>query len=63
MNKLYIYIITFFTLAFPGYNIGDTINDEDLNTAFDTCFGNIETVTFGSYENSSVIWLNLAATW
>ena len=62
MNKN-IYIIIFFTLVFAGYNIGDTISDEDLNTIFPVCFGDMESVTFGDYMNNSVIWLNLSASW
>ena len=62
MNKI-LYITIFITIAFSGYNIGDTISDEDLNTTFNTCFGDIETVTFGDYQNNSVIWLNLSASW
>ena len=62
MNKI-LYITIFITIAFSGYNIGDTISDEDLNTSFDTCFGDIESVTFGDYENNSVIRLNLSASW
>ena len=62
MNNI-LYITIFFTIAFSDYNIGDTISDEDLNTSFDTCFGDIESVTFGNYKNNSVIWLNLSASW
>ena len=61
MNKL-IYILLV-SLMFSNYDVGDTISEEHLNMTFDTCFGDIESVTFGDYENNSVIWLNLSASW
>ena len=51
------------SFIFPQYNVGDTINEEHLSMTFDTCFGDISEVTFGDYQNSSVIWLNFGATW
>jgi len=62
MNKL-IYIGFFLSVLSSTYNVGDTISEEHLNMEFDTCFGDIESVTFGDYENNSVIWLNLSASW
>jgi len=64
MNKL-IYITLFISciLSQSQYNVGDTINEEHLSMTFDTCFGDISEVTFGDYQNSSVIWLNFGATW
>ena len=62
MNKT-LYIIIFFSMVFSTYDIGDTISQEHLDMTFDTCFGDISQVTFGDYQNSSVIWLNFAATW
>ena len=59
-------IILFFMLSsfiFPQYNIGDTISEEHLNMEFDTCFGDLETISFGDYQSNSVIWLNLSASW
>ena len=61
MNKI-LYITIFITIAFSGYNIGDTISEDHLDDEFDTCFGDWEG-TFGAYKNNSVIWLNLSASW
>ena len=61
--KNLLYTIIFFATAFSGYSIGDTISQNDLDETFDICFGDIETVTFGNYQNNSVIWLNLSASW
>ena len=62
MNKLF-YIIFFLSIGFSGYDIGDTISQNDLDQNFNTCFGDISAVSFGDYENNSVIWLNLSASW
>ena len=62
MNK-FIHYIFFLSIALSGYGVGDTISEEHLNIEFDTCFGDIETVTFGDHLGSSVIWLNLSASW
>tara|TARA_Y100000814_G_scaffold93007_1_gene63945 strand:+ start:726 stop:914 length:189 start_codon:yes stop_codon:yes gene_type:complete len=62
MNKL-IHIIFFLSIALSGYGIGDTISQEHLNMEFDTCFGDLETISFGDYQNNSVIWINLSASW
>ena len=62
MNRL-IYIILCTSFVLSQYDLGDTITDEHLNMTFDTCFGDISEVTFGDYQNSSVIWLNFGATW
>ena len=58
-----IYFILILSLLFNQYVEGDTISDEDLDTTFNTCFGDIETVTFGDYYHNSVIWLNISASW
>ena len=63
MYKYTLFTVVLFTQLLALYDVGDTINVEDLNTTFDTCFGDIETVTFGDYQNNSVIWLNLLASW
>ena len=62
MNKL-IHIIFFLSIALSGYGVGDTISQEHLNMEFDTCFGDLETISFGDYQNNSVIWINLSASW
>ena len=62
MNTL-IYIIFFLSIALSGYGVGDTISQEHLDMEFDTCFGDLETISFGDYQNNSVIWMNLSATW
>ena len=63
LNKL-LYTSFFLSVVFSGYNIGDIISEEHLdNMTFDTCFGDMETVTFGDYQNNSVIWINLSASW
>ena len=61
--KNILYPIIFFTMLFSTYNIGDTISQEHLDMAFSTCYGDISEITFDDYKNSSVIWLNFAATW
>ena len=62
MNKL-IHIIFFLSIALSAYGVGDTISEEHLNMEFDTCFGDLETISFGDYKNNSVIWINLSASW
>jgi len=61
MNKL-IYIGFFLSIVFSGYNVGDTISEDDLNTTFEACFGQWDG-SFGDYKYNSVIWLNLSASW
>ena len=63
MRRSRLLIVLLLNLIFAIYFEGDTISDEDLNTTFDTCFGDIETVTFGDYYHNSVIWLNISASW
>ena len=62
MKKI-VHIIFFVSIALSGYGVGDTISEADLNIEFDTCFGDLETISFGDYQNSSVIWINLSASW
>lgn len=61
MNKLYILI--FLAISICGYNIGDTISEQDLAETFSVCFGDSSTISFGNYKYNSVIWLNLSASW
>ena len=59
--KLIILILISFVYSY--YDVGDIISEEHLNMEFDTCFGDLETIKFGDYQNNSVIWLNLSASW
>ena len=63
MNKLY--ILLSFSLIIAGYNVGDMINETDLNTLFPTCYSSegIENIQFGNYKYSSVIWIDISASW
>ena len=53
----------FVTMALSTYDVGDKISQEHLDMTFDICFGDDETVSFGEYENNSVIYINMSATW
>ena len=63
MKKSYLPIVLLLNLMFAVYVEGDTISQEDLTTTFNTCFGDVETVTFGDYYHNSIIWLNISASW